>query len=164
MVTLQYFFNGMPDVEIVGLLDRVATMQAIEVRMDDLSDRGQYDPGKNREVYDVYFKPRAKVLKRRTGQSITGLRSNSGRYFVAIPGTLAVLHDGEVAWFEIGKDDILRLLFVFLRDGPGALETLRRPFSFGDHASKSGSRLLREAFEDESEGADNHGAAEKTSR
>jgi hypothetical protein len=99
MLSLRYFFNDLPDAVTVDLLARIDATHGISHGLGDLSSRGRYDPIRNKHVYETYFKPNARILKRRTGESITTLRSRSGRYFVSTPGTLALLRDSTVEWF-----------------------------------------------------------------
>jgi hypothetical protein len=63
---------------------------------------GPYNELKDRETYERDFKPRAKILKKRTGKSIRELRSRSGHYFVSIPGTIAIIKNGLVEWWTLG--------------------------------------------------------------
>jgi hypothetical protein len=124
MFMFRYFFNALPDAQIVDLLARIRATHGIPYRLDDLSSGGQYNPIRNRHVYETYFKPNARTLKRRTGESITVLRSRSGRYFVSTPGTLALLRDNAVEWFTIGKEETLEFLQQVLGDGHSVIEGL----------------------------------------
>ncbi len=121
---LRFYCNGSGDHEITDRLGRIHAAHGIRFVVADLSRNGEHDWDRNREVYEKDFKPRAKTLKRRTGEPITGLRSRSGRYYVSIPGTLSVVRNGAVEWFCMGKPDILDALDAVLKDGPSAIERL----------------------------------------
>lgn len=126
MSTLRYFCQGSGDADVVGLLRQVGTRWGLDCEVRDLSLHGEYNETMEREVYATYFKPHARALKQRIGQSITSLRSGTGRYFVSVPGTMAVFQNGAAEWFAIGKEDILAFLASLLKRGPRMLETLIR--------------------------------------
>jgi hypothetical protein len=78
---------------------------------------GTYNELKDQETYEKDFKPRAKILKKRTGKSIRELRSRSGHYFVSIPGTIAVIKNGLVEWWTLGDEDVIAFLKEVLKGG-----------------------------------------------
>jgi hypothetical protein len=78
---------------------------------------GPYNELKDRETYERDFKPRAKILKKRTGKSIRELRSRSGHYFVSIPGTIAIIKNGLVEWWTLGDEDVIAFLKEVLKGG-----------------------------------------------
>lgn len=123
---LRYYCNGTGDMHVTRQLGEIKAKWGVDYDVADLSRNGQHDWDKNREVYERDFKPRARILKRRTGESITRLRSHSGNYFVAIPGTLTVVRDGLIEWFAYVPSDIHDALEAILKDGPGVVERLLR--------------------------------------
>jgi len=78
---------------------------------------GPYNELKDREIYERDFRPRAKILKKRTGRSIRELRSKSCHYFVSIPGTIAVIRNGLVEWWTLSDNDIIAFLKELLKEG-----------------------------------------------
>jgi hypothetical protein len=89
----------------------------------DLSSNGEYDEEKENRVYERGFKPRAKILKKRTGELITRLRSRKARhYFVSTPGTIAVFRDGDIEWYTLGDEEIAKFLRMVLSKGYALLE------------------------------------------
>jgi len=76
-------------------------------------------------VYERYFKPRAKILKRRTGIPITKLRSHkAGNYFVSIPGTLAVFRNDLMEWWSYTDTEIINFLRKIISEGISFLQKL----------------------------------------
>ena len=61
---------------------------------------------------------KAKILKKRTGEPITRLRSRkAGHYFVSLPGTIAIVRDGQVEWYTIGVQEIINFVKKVLSNG-----------------------------------------------
>jgi len=82
-----------------------------------------YDQESEKQVYERDFKPRAKLLKQRTGEPITQLRSKRARnYFVSIPGTIAIIGNEKVEWYTLGDDAVAIFLGKILNGGHNFLE------------------------------------------
>ncbi len=75
MLTLKYYFSSKANENISKLLAGAMARHSIPCEMIDLSNYGAYDHEKEKTVYETDFKPRAKILKERTGAPITRLRS-----------------------------------------------------------------------------------------
>jgi len=90
----------------------VERKQGIKCEVIDLSTNQEYDSESEKQVYERYFKPRAKILKKRTGKSVfKALKSKRARnYFVSIPGTIAVFRNDQVEWYDIMPEEILSFL------------------------------------------------------
>ncbi len=110
MPTLRYYCRDRGNAQVRTGLEQVARELGIPFEIFELSRDGAYSEEIEREVYERDFKPRARVLNRRTGESVTTLRSHSGRYFVSTPGTVAVVRKGKVEWFVIGDQDVISFL------------------------------------------------------
>jgi hypothetical protein len=83
-----------------------------------LSRNGQYDGMKEKAAYEKDFKPRARVLKRATGRRITELRSaKHGNYYVSIPGTIALIDNGQMTWWTHTEKEIKEFLENLLLSG-----------------------------------------------
>ncbi len=121
---LHYYCDGSGDSLVKQRLEEIETKWGMRREIVDLSRNGEHDFHRNRDVYERDFKPRAKILKRRTGESVTSLRSRSGRYYVSNPGALTVVRDGLVEWFCIEPPKMLRVLDAVVSDGPAAIERL----------------------------------------
>jgi hypothetical protein len=79
-----------------------------------------------REAYERDFKPQARILSKRTGSTrgIPELRGRrSGRYYLSIPGTIAIVEHGRVQWYTLGAPEIIQFLKEVLTQGKGALES-----------------------------------------
>jgi hypothetical protein len=112
MLTLRYYHPAQVNDQIICLLEQIKRIHNIPYNGIDLSRGGQYDEQKDRQVYERDFKPRARMLKKRTGESLTTLRSRRARnYFVSLPGTIAIVGDEGIEWYTLGDAEIL----VFLR-------------------------------------------------
>jgi hypothetical protein len=55
--------------EIRKILTEINKKHGIHSEISDLSRDGMFDPEKEKQVYERDFKPNAKVLKKRTGES-----------------------------------------------------------------------------------------------
>ena len=115
MYMLRYYCQGSGDKEILELLRQIENTQQIPYEVMDLSTSGKPDREKEKAVYEKDFKPRAKALKKATGVSITKLRSHSGNYFVSIPGTIALMKNGQMVWWTHIENDIKESLRDILR-------------------------------------------------
>ena len=124
MVGLRYYCQCQGSPEVTRLLGQIRTAHNIPHEVLDLSNNGAYDEGKEKQVYEAEFKPRAKILKKRTGKAITHeLRSRRARhYFVSTPGTIAVVRDGKVEWYAVGDSEIVEFLEMVLIKGHALLE------------------------------------------
>jgi hypothetical protein len=84
----------------------------------DLSTDGRYDPQKEKAAYEKDFKPRAKALKKSTGEIISKLRSRKNRnYYVSLPGTIALLKNGQMVWWTHIEKSIKEFLENLLLTG-----------------------------------------------
>ncbi len=117
MDMLRYYCQGPGDKEILNLLQQIKDKWQILYEIMDLSTNGQYDQQKEKTAYEQDFKPRAKVLKKATGKSITELRSHSGNYFVSTPETIGLLKDGQLLWWTHTETDIKQFLRNILLSG-----------------------------------------------
>jgi hypothetical protein len=125
MVGLQYYCKGQGSTEVVRLLVEITSRHNIQHDIIDLSNNGIYNEEKEKQVYEAKFKPRAKMLKKKTGMPITKLRSRKARhYFVSTPGTISVIRDGNVEWYAIGEKEITEFLNMLLIKGHTLLEEL----------------------------------------
>lgn len=80
---------------------------------------------KEKAIYERDFKPSARLLKARTGDSITRLRSRKARhYFVSTPGTIAIVSDDGVEWYTLGNGEITQFLTSVLAGGHAPLYAL----------------------------------------
>ncbi len=123
MIRLRYYCKAEGGDEILKLLTEARAKHNIPYEVLDLSSNGEYDQEKERQVYERDFKPRAKILKKRTDESITRLRSRKARhYFVSTPGTIAVIRDGEIEWYTLGDEEIAKFLRIVLSKGYALLE------------------------------------------
>lgn len=122
MVNLRYYCQGGGNREILRLLQGIKEKHRITYEILDL--RGQE---KEKEVYERDFKPRAKILKERTGKSIRkNLRGGKGkkRYYVSNPGTIAIVRNTQVEWWAYTIDEIKGFLDEVLLQGQTFLEKL----------------------------------------
>jgi len=111
MSKLRYYCQGEGKEEIRKLLTECQQKHNILYEILDLSRNGARDEKREREVYERDFKPRAKVLKKTTGESIIRLRSRRARhYFVSIPGTIATVADGKIEWYTQGDEEMAQFL------------------------------------------------------
>jgi len=110
---LRYYCRDEGNRIIRELLEEVKNKLSILYEVID----GPYNELRDREVYERDFRPRAKILKKRTGRSIRELRSRRGHYYVSIPGTIAVIRNGLVEWWTLGDEDIIAFLKELLKEG-----------------------------------------------
>ena len=123
MFRLRYYCQGEGREEIRTLLTDIEEKHGITHEISDLSRNGAYDEEKEKQVYERDFKPRAKVLKKRTGEPITRLRSRRARhYFVSLPGTITIIRDDEIEWYTLGDGEITKFLKAVLSKGYAFLE------------------------------------------
>jgi len=127
--------------EILRLLGEIGRRHSLHCEIREVPHRPGVDPSTwiadeaaERELYEQDFRPRAAVLKHRTGESVRKLlRSNSGGYFVA--GTVAITKNGQIEWLashatpfpQYNQDPTLGFLKALLEHGPQLLEQLTPP-------------------------------------
>jgi hypothetical protein len=116
-LTLRYYCKDKGNKVIKDLLEEVKNKLGISYEIVG----GPYNELKDREIYERNFKPRARILKKRTGRSIMELRSKSGHYFVSIPRTIAVIKNGLVEWWTLSDEDIITFLKELLKKDRGYL-------------------------------------------
>ena len=112
-LTLRYYCKDEGNKVIRDLLEEVRNKLGIPYKIVG----GPYNELKDREIYERDFKPRARLLKKRTGKSIRELMSRSGHYFVSVSGTIAVIRIGLVEWWTLGDDYIIAFLKELLKEG-----------------------------------------------
>jgi hypothetical protein len=129
----------------VRLLDEIDHRHRVPYEIKELSRRAGIQPGtwivddaEEKEVYERDFRPRAAILRYRTGESVRKLlRSKSGGYFVA--GTVTITQNGQVEWLAShstafprhDRDPTIGFLKALLEDGPPLLERLTPPVPKG---------------------------------
>jgi hypothetical protein len=122
---LRYYGKGSIDKRLNSILETIKEVHGIPSEVLDISQHGTYDPRQEQQTYERDFKPRAKLLKKRTGHPITSLRSRKARsYFVSIPGTLAIVGTQGIEWYTLGEDNISEFLRGVLAEGPSRIEEL----------------------------------------
>lgn len=89
------------------------------------------DERHEKEIYETFFKPRARILNQRIGESIRKeLRSNSGSYFIT--GVIAVTKNDKVEWYthytdkykEFDAESVLRFLKSLSVNGNNMLDKI----------------------------------------
>ena len=121
MFKLRYYCKWTGDIEITRLLQEIKNKHNISYEIMNLSESER-----EKQVYERDFKPRAKILKKRTGESITKLRGAGGkyRYYISNPGTIAIVKDNQVEWWTYAISEMLNFLNQVLSQGQGFLEEL----------------------------------------
>lgn len=121
MLRLRYYCQGGENKQIIRLLQEIEDKINVPYEIIDL-----FEPGRERQVYETHFKPRAKILKKRTGKSIyKELRTKrSHRYCVSSPGTIAIIKNDQIEWWTYSIDEILHFLNQALSQGQKFLEEL----------------------------------------
>lgn len=121
MFTLRYYCRGRGNEIILKLLEEIKEKHGVTCEVLDLWGEEQ-----EKEVYERDFKPRAKILKERTGKSITQLRGAGGErhYYVSIPGTTAIVRNAQVEWWTFMDSEITEFLNRVLSEGRGLLKEL----------------------------------------
>lgn len=119
MFKLRYYCQGGGNREILRLLQGIKEKRRIPYEIVDFSRQE-----KEKEVYERDFKPRAKMLKKRTGKPITKLRGAGGgkHYYVSIPGTIAIVRNAQVEWWTFTDSEITEFLNRVLSEGQVFLE------------------------------------------
>lgn len=145
---LRYYaphFSQSNHAEILGLLEEIGRRHGVRCEIKEVRHRPGTDPktyiaddAAEKELYERDFRPRAAVLKQRTGEPVRKLlRSNSGGYFLA--GTVAITKNGQVEWLasyatplpRYDQDATLGFLKALLDHGPQLLVQLTPPVSKG---------------------------------
>ncbi len=118
MYTLRYYCQGSGDKSILELLQQIEGKHHIPYKIMDLSTNEKYDQEKEKTAYEKDFKPRARALKKATGKSITKLCSAKHRnYYVSMPGTIALMKNGQMVWWTHTEKDIKEFLRNLLATG-----------------------------------------------
>jgi len=121
MFTLRYYCQVGGNEIILKLLEEIKEKHGVMYEVLDLWGEEQ-----ERQVYERDFKPRAKILKKRTGKPITKLRGAGGErhYYVSNPGTIAVVRNAQVEWWTFTDSEITGFLNRVLSEGRGLLKKL----------------------------------------
>ena len=114
MFKLRYYCQCGGNREILRLLQAIKEKHEVTHEILDLSREEQ-----ERQVYERDFKPRARILKKRTGKPITKLRGAGGERhcYVSIPGTIAIVRNTQVEWWTYTIDEIKGFLDEVLLQG-----------------------------------------------
>lgn len=88
--------------KILKFLEDIKKKHGIDYEVFDLklTEDGYIDEQHEKMVYEKHFKPRAKVLKQRIGESLPKtLRSRRGRGHYYLSGVIALLEDDQIGWY-----------------------------------------------------------------
>ena len=121
MFELRYYCQGGGNREILQLLQVIEEKHKVTYEVVSLWGQEQ-----EKQVYEKYFKPKAKILKKRTGKPITKLRGAGGErhYYVSKPGTIAIVRNAQVEWWTFTDKEIIDFLNRVLSEGQAFLEKL----------------------------------------
>lgn len=121
MFILRYYCQVGGNGRILELLEEVKEKHGVAHEVLDLWGQEQ-----ERQVYERDFKPRAKILKKRTGKPIKELRGAGGKrhYYISNPGTIAVVRNAQVEWWTFTDSEITEFLNRVLSEGQDFLEKL----------------------------------------
>ena len=121
MFKLRYYCQCGGNREILRLLQAIKEKHEVTHEILDLSREEQ-----ERQVYERDFKPRARILKKRTGKPITKLRGAGGERhcYVSIPGAIAIIRNAQVEWWTFTDSEITEFLRRVLSEGRVFLEKL----------------------------------------
>ena len=112
--TINYYCKDI-NPKIRKLLEEIKKKHGIDF---EIIQNEPWNEKKDKEIYEKYFKPRGRILKKRTGKSITELRSKrAGHYFVSIPGTIAIFRNNILEYWELATDEGIKFLERFLEKG-----------------------------------------------
>ena len=112
--TINYYCKDI-NPKIRKLLEEIKKKHGIDF---EIIQNEPWNEKKDKEIYEKYFKPRSRILKKRTGKSITELRSKrAGHYFVSIPGTIAIFRNNILEYWELATDEGIKFLERFLEKG-----------------------------------------------
>ncbi len=112
--TINYYCEDV-NPKIKELLEKINKKHGIGF---EIIQNTPWDEKKDKEIYEKYFKSRSRILKKRTGKSITELRSKgAGHYFVSIPGTIAIFKNDILEYWEFATDEGIKFLEKFLEKG-----------------------------------------------
>lgn len=121
MFKLRYYCQGEGNREILQLLQGIEEKHKVTYEVVGLLGQEQ-----EKQVYERDFKPRAKILKKRTRKPITKLRGAGGErhYYVSNPGTIAIVRNAQVEWWTFTDREIIDFLNRVLSEGQVFLEKL----------------------------------------
>jgi hypothetical protein len=119
--------------EIINLLNEIKQKNGLDYEVFEIRRKrssyglGAYpDPQHQKEIYEKDFKPRARTLKPRIGESVArALRSRRGRggYFIA--GTIALIEKNKVEWFSSYSDPLYEVWKSYDEKHPRTLGFLK---------------------------------------
>lgn len=96
--------------QIVQLLKEVRLKHGIEYEVMTTPE----NEVEIRRIYREEFISRAKVLKARIGESVAkALRSQRGRGYIYLKGTIALVSDGKIEWFACYSDPLYKRWKLF---------------------------------------------------
>lgn len=119
MFTLRYYYphyDKKVNEEIINLLNKIRELYKVDFQIIQLRTKkyknyygNEYveyiDKEHEKEIYESDFKPRARILKARIGESIRYLlRSRMGRGHYYIAGTIAITKNNQIEWFTSYSD------------------------------------------------------------
>jgi hypothetical protein len=136
--------------QIIRMLQEIKVRHNIDYEIFKLriTKDGYVDEKHEKEIYEDHFKPRAKILKQRIGESLPRtLRSQRGRGHYYLSGVIAILENGQIGWYtcwescrrfeNIDKDYTIGFLKALLSQGSSLLNelcpdvsTLKSPHDF----------------------------------
>jgi hypothetical protein len=121
MFKLRYYCQGRGNREILKILQGIEEKHKVAYEVVSLLGQEQ-----EKQVYERDFRPRAKILKKRTGEPITKLRGAGGKrhYYVSNPGTIAVVKNAQVEWWTFTDSEITKFLNRVLSEGRSPLKEL----------------------------------------
>lgn len=123
MLSFRLYYSIKANDEIAKMLADINAVHGISYELIDLSNNGEYDPIKEKQIYDNEFKPKAKILKKRTGHPIDKLRSRKAHnYFVSRPATLTIIGEAGIEWYSNEEQEIMGLFRDAIDIGIKALQ------------------------------------------
>ena len=113
MRSFVYYHSKKVPEELFTLLEQIKTRHGIPFELVNLQENQE----REKWTYETQFKPRAHILKKRTGKSLyRELRgSKSHRYYISVPGTLAVFEENRIKWYALLHEAIEFLREVLAR-------------------------------------------------
>jgi DNA-binding Lrp family transcriptional regulator len=113
-ITIKYFCEDI-DPKIKELLVKIREKHHINF---EIVQNKPWSEEKDKEIYEKYFKPRARILRKRTGKPVTKLRSRKAKhYFVSIPGTISLFVDDVLEYWLFAIEEGIRFLEDVLENG-----------------------------------------------
>jgi hypothetical protein len=121
MFKLRYYCHGRGNEIILKLLEEIKEKHGVIYEV-----LGLWGQEQEKQVYERDFKPRAQILKKRTGEPITKLRGAGGgrHYYISNPGTITVVRNAQVEWWTFTDSEIIDFLNRVLSEGQVFLEKL----------------------------------------